>query len=96
VLVCGPLSARDVSGCRIANRDAPGTNDVTCCQLSSRNFRPELAILHYAAGSLLTPPTLHKMALVAYRNLLRSARIAFEGTIRITWVGFAAHTVQAT
>jgi hypothetical protein len=96
VLVCGPLSAFATSA---GVGSSPGIFLARTMSRASnfpRGTSERNCIFQYAFGFLPTPPTLHIMALVAYRNLLRSARIAFEGmhcTIRNT---SAAHTAQAT
>jgi hypothetical protein len=74
------------------------------CTLPSRvgNFLAvglphRLGVFHDAAISTVASTHSHKMALVAYRNLLRSARIAFQGTLPTTFeIDWILIAMQAT
>jgi hypothetical protein len=55
-----------------------------------------IAISNDSTHLIPTPSIPHKMALVAYRNLLRSARIAFQGTYLPPRVKYGHLQSQAT
>jgi len=75
---------------RVKQRDVSGLTDR---QQGSTPAKPSISrVVNFTLGAANDVgasnrpehPKLHKMALVAYRNLLRAARIAFQGTAQST------------